>query len=72
MAMVNSTLAKVLEAPFVLFADDFEALLNVTKLEQERSQREVNKITNWCDANDMEMSISKSLCIHSREDDIAL
>ena len=39
---------------------------------KERSQREVNKISYWCDANDMKINISKSLCIHSIEDDVSL
>ena len=69
LAIAIDSLAKELEASFVLFAKDFKAQLNVTKLRKERSQREVNKITKWCVANDMEISVSKSLCIHSREDD---
>ena len=66
-SIVIDSLPYELDAPLVMFADDFKVLINVTKMGIVRARSVVGIVRNWCEVNELDLSVSKSCCLHSKK-----
>ena len=66
-SIVIDSLPYELDATLVMFADDFKVLINVTKMGIVRARSVVGIVRNWCEVNELDLSVSKSCCLHSKK-----